>query len=196
MESKEQMESKTKEPSASTKGSTVFVPVYASPPMPKTAALREHIVQRFRAKQYKELAEDLSLYRFNGLKINHYLEKDGPFLLHLALCLSSDPGSLAFLRQNVSLDVLSKLLRMNNYHVLGKFASLQMTLQELEFYDEKTKIANIEKLKLLLEIDSYAVNRLMTHADFKDRVNAEFRANFVAALSTVLTALKPSISNP
>jgi hypothetical protein len=128
------------------------------------------IIERLQKKEFVELRQDLLQYDHQTQ--SEFLAKKGALLLNWALTIDNDSKALAFLCENIPRSLLQKTLSDDNYHLLSSFLLTESGLEKRGFPID-TEL-QIEKFKILLELDKSGVSKFIGDAKLTDNIKNSF----------------------
>jgi hypothetical protein len=129
------------------------------------------IIERLQKKEFVELRQDLLQYDHQTQ--SEFLAKKGAFLLNWALATNTDSKALAFLCENIPHSILQKTLSGDNYYPLESFLLAEKALEKHGFPID-TEV-QIEKFKILLELDKSGVSKFIDDANLTDKIKNSFQ---------------------
>ncbi len=146
---------------------------------PKNKVIANKWLELIRKKNHSELVQVLfSDYHLNAKTMEDFFRQEGASLLIHAV-LWSDIDALQFIRKYVSTGVLKEVLRQKDYSLLNSFLVGYTFLEKKGEMNLDMLEKDIEKFKLLLEVDLEGISNYVesTHfeSDFSEIVKKRFR---------------------
>lgn len=145
------------------------------------ATIKKHMFQRFNKNEYDQLKQDLVTFGITDTELNAFFQEEGIGLLMWALGIPNARPLQTLI--NIAPLHLKEILKRNDYHALECFLLAQMGIEDHGGYNQKKAENQIQKFKMLLSIDSEAVEAFMDKGMAnKKPLSNNLKANFATAL--------------
>ncbi len=152
-------------------------------PDPKNKIILNKWLELIRKKNHEELVRVLSSdYHLNSKAMEDFFRQEGASLLIHAV-LWSDIDALRFIRENVSIDVLKEVFRQKNYSILNSFLAGHTFLEKKGEMNLEMLGKDIEKFKLLLEVDFEGISSYVESTHFESAFSEIVKKSFRQAVS-------------
>lgn len=143
--------------------------------------IENHILRRFNKNEYDQLKQDFVKFGITDKELKTFFQQKGTEFLTWVLNASSSKP-LQFL-MDVAPTHLKETLEKDNFYALTYFALGQMGAENLSGYNQKRAENQVQKFKMLLNIDSEAVETFMAKGMVdKEPLSDSLKASFATAL--------------
>lgn len=118
---------------------------------------------------------DLATYGITEKRLEEFFLKNGYNLLHSAVLFYKRITILAFIKANVSVDIIKKVLKEKENAILKEFFAQPDGLKKFDCYTDDTRDVRVEKFILLLQIVPDLIGALVNSGNVSKYTKEEYQ---------------------